>query len=40
MISEDRTTILVADDQSAVRAALRAHLENNGFRVLTAANAC
>ena len=39
MISENRTTILVVDDQRTVRATLRAYLEDNGFRVLTAENA-
>lgn len=39
MINEDRATILIVDDQRAVRAMLRAYLEHNGFRVLTAADA-
>ncbi|MEF8833730.1 MAG: response regulator, partial [Halofilum sp. (in: g-proteobacteria)] len=39
MISEDTATILVVDDDRAVRTTLRAYLEHRGFRVLTAASA-
>lgn len=38
MISEDSATILVVDDQRAVRATLRAYLEHSGYTVLTAAD--
>ncbi|WP_067561200.1 response regulator [Halofilum ochraceum] len=38
MISEDRATILVVDDQPALRATLGTYLEHSGFRVLTAAD--